>query len=193
MSSTSASTISDETRRTAPGELQRIVSARGSESDAVSALDSVGDRREVAERRASTNPRARRCDRARCRSRHAGTGWCGRSCRTRSVRTSRSARPHSGRRRDPRTVDDRPRELAAGRCTERAGQVAVPEVEVGAADAAGSGDPHPAGWSGSRSPEAMFALGFTNYWDTYFAGRAAPLGLVPGGGGGRALLQLRSR
>ena len=27
--------------------------------------------------------------------------------------------------------------------------------------------------------EAMFALGFTNYWDTYFAGRAAPLGLVP--------------
>jgi hypothetical protein len=21
----------------------------------------------------------------------------------------------------------------------------------------------------------MFALGFTNYWDTYFAGRAAPL------------------
>jgi hypothetical protein len=27
--------------------------------------------------------------------------------------------------------------------------------------------------------EAMFALGFTNYWDTYFAGRAAPLGQVP--------------
>jgi hypothetical protein len=27
--------------------------------------------------------------------------------------------------------------------------------------------------------EAMFALGFTNYWDTYFAGRAAPLGEVP--------------
>jgi hypothetical protein len=27
--------------------------------------------------------------------------------------------------------------------------------------------------------EAMFALGFTNYWDTYFAGRAAPLGIVP--------------
>jgi hypothetical protein len=27
--------------------------------------------------------------------------------------------------------------------------------------------------------EEMFALGFTNYWDTYFAGRAAPLGLVP--------------
>jgi len=26
--------------------------------------------------------------------------------------------------------------------------------------------------------EAMFALGFTNYWDTYFAGRAAPLGFV---------------
>ena len=25
----------------------------------------------------------------------------------------------------------------------------------------------------------MFALGFTNYWDTYFAGRAAPLGRVP--------------
>jgi len=24
----------------------------------------------------------------------------------------------------------------------------------------------------------MFALGFTNYWDTYFAGRAAPLGFV---------------
>lgn len=27
--------------------------------------------------------------------------------------------------------------------------------------------------------EAMFALGFTNYWDTYFAGRAAPIGLAP--------------
>ena len=27
--------------------------------------------------------------------------------------------------------------------------------------------------------DAMFALGFTNYWDTYFAGRAAPLGLTP--------------
>jgi hypothetical protein len=27
--------------------------------------------------------------------------------------------------------------------------------------------------------EAMFALGFTHYWDTYFAGRAAPLGIVP--------------
>jgi catechol 2,3-dioxygenase-like lactoylglutathione lyase family enzyme len=30
--------------------------------------------------------------------------------------------------------------------------------------------------------ETMFALGFTNYWDTYFAGRAAPLGAsVPAG------------
>ena len=27
--------------------------------------------------------------------------------------------------------------------------------------------------------EAMFALGFTNYWDTCFAGRAAPLGMTP--------------
>jgi Helix-turn-helix family len=27
--------------------------------------------------------------------------------------------------------------------------------------------------------ETMFALGFTDYWDTYFAGRAAPLGLIP--------------
>src|SRR3954463_12272041 len=27
--------------------------------------------------------------------------------------------------------------------------------------------------------EAMFALGFTDYWDTYFAGRAGPLGPVP--------------
>jgi hypothetical protein len=26
--------------------------------------------------------------------------------------------------------------------------------------------------------EAMFALGFTNYWDTYFASRAAPLGFA---------------
>jgi hypothetical protein len=26
--------------------------------------------------------------------------------------------------------------------------------------------------------DAMFGLGFTNYWDTYFAGRAAPLGLA---------------
>jgi hypothetical protein len=27
--------------------------------------------------------------------------------------------------------------------------------------------------------EAMFALGFTDFWDTYFAGRAAPLGITP--------------
>ncbi|WP_344608689.1 SCO6745 family protein [Sporichthya brevicatena] len=27
--------------------------------------------------------------------------------------------------------------------------------------------------------EALFALGFTDFWDTYFAGRAAPLGRVP--------------
>src|SRR5438034_10264495 len=26
--------------------------------------------------------------------------------------------------------------------------------------------------------EAMFALGFTNFWDTYFAGRVARLGLA---------------
>jgi hypothetical protein len=34
-------------------------------------------------------------------------------------------------------------------------------------------------YSADDPNEAMFALGFTNYWDTYFAGRAAPLGLVP--------------
>jgi len=34
-------------------------------------------------------------------------------------------------------------------------------------------------YSADETNEAMFALGFTNYWDTYFAGRAAPLGLVP--------------
>ena len=33
-------------------------------------------------------------------------------------------------------------------------------------------------YSASEPNEAMFALGFTNYWDTYFAGRAAPLGLA---------------
>ncbi|MBV9291518.1 MAG: MarR family transcriptional regulator [Frankiales bacterium] len=27
--------------------------------------------------------------------------------------------------------------------------------------------------------ETMFALGFTNYWDLYFAGRSAPLGITP--------------
>jgi hypothetical protein len=31
-------------------------------------------------------------------------------------------------------------------------------------------------YSAQEPNEAMFALGFTNYWDTYFAGRAAPLG-----------------
>jgi hypothetical protein len=32
---------------------------------------------------------------------------------------------------------------------------------------------------GSGEPnDAMFALGFTEFWDTYFAGRAAPLGLA---------------
>ena len=34
-------------------------------------------------------------------------------------------------------------------------------------------------YSADEPNEAMFALGFTNAWDTYFAGRAAPLGLVP--------------
>jgi hypothetical protein len=33
-------------------------------------------------------------------------------------------------------------------------------------------------YSADEPNEAMFALGFTNYWDTYFAGRAAPLGLA---------------
>src|SRR3954449_13219458 len=34
-------------------------------------------------------------------------------------------------------------------------------------------------YSADEPNEAIFALGFSNYWDTYFAGRAAPLGLVP--------------
>ena len=34
-------------------------------------------------------------------------------------------------------------------------------------------------YSADEPNEAMSALGFTNYWDTYFAGRAAPLGLAP--------------
>ncbi len=34
-------------------------------------------------------------------------------------------------------------------------------------------------YSADEPNEAMFALGFSNYWDIYFAGRAAPLGLVP--------------
>src|SRR3954466_11692016 len=33
-------------------------------------------------------------------------------------------------------------------------------------------------YSADEPNETMFALGFTNYWDTYFAGRAAPLGPV---------------
>jgi hypothetical protein len=34
-------------------------------------------------------------------------------------------------------------------------------------------------YSSDEPNEAMFALGFTDFWDTYFAGRAAPLGIVP--------------
>ena len=34
-------------------------------------------------------------------------------------------------------------------------------------------------YSADEPNEAMFALGFTDYWDTYFAGRAAPLGAAP--------------
>lgn len=34
-------------------------------------------------------------------------------------------------------------------------------------------------YSADEPNQAMFALGFTDYWDTYFAGRAAPLGIVP--------------
>src|SRR3954466_12731348 len=37
-------------------------------------------------------------------------------------------------------------------------------------------------YSADEPNEAMFALGFSNYWDTYFAGRAAPLGPVPAEG-----------
>jgi hypothetical protein len=34
-------------------------------------------------------------------------------------------------------------------------------------------------YSADEPNETMFALGFTDYWDTYFAGRAAALGIVP--------------
>ena len=34
-------------------------------------------------------------------------------------------------------------------------------------------------YSAEEPNETMFALGFTDHWDTYFAGRAAPLGLAP--------------
>src|SRR5947208_7418781 len=34
-------------------------------------------------------------------------------------------------------------------------------------------------YSADEPNESMFARGFTNSWDTYFAGRAAPLGLAP--------------
>jgi hypothetical protein len=34
-------------------------------------------------------------------------------------------------------------------------------------------------YSADEPNEAMFALGLSNYWDTYFAGRAAPLGDTP--------------
>src|SRR3954452_16488874 len=34
-------------------------------------------------------------------------------------------------------------------------------------------------YSADELNDTMFALEFTNYWDTYFAGRAAPLGVVP--------------
>src|SRR5262245_21361235 len=34
-------------------------------------------------------------------------------------------------------------------------------------------------YSADEANDAMFGLGFTNYWDTYFAGRAAPLGRAP--------------
>jgi hypothetical protein len=33
-------------------------------------------------------------------------------------------------------------------------------------------------YSADEPNEEMFALGFTDYWDTYFAGRAAPLGMT---------------
>ncbi|SER07095.1 SCO6745 family protein [Microlunatus flavus] len=33
-------------------------------------------------------------------------------------------------------------------------------------------------YSSQEPTDALFALGFTNYWDTYVAGRAAPLGLA---------------
>src|SRR3954465_11511466 len=37
-------------------------------------------------------------------------------------------------------------------------------------------------YSADEPNEALFALGFTDYWDTYFAGRAAPLGHAPSEG-----------
>ena len=48
-------------------------------------------------------------------------------------------------------------------------------------------------YSADEPNEAMFALGFTNYWDIYFAGMCGAPGPRHGGGGGRGLLQLRSR
>jgi len=34
-------------------------------------------------------------------------------------------------------------------------------------------------YSTDEPNDAMYALGLTDFWDTYFAGRAAPLGIVP--------------
>lgn len=34
-------------------------------------------------------------------------------------------------------------------------------------------------YSADEPNDAMYALGFSDFWDTYFAGRAAPLGIVP--------------
>jgi len=47
-------------------------------------------------------------------------------------------------------------------------------------------------YSADEPNETMFALGFTDYWDTYFADGPRPWPRL-GRGGGRALLQLRSR
>ena len=46
-------------------------------------------------------------------------------------------------------------------------------------------------YSADEPNEARFAVGFTNYWDTYFAGRAAPLRLVAAEVVDALFLQLR--
>src|SRR3954471_23534491 len=67
---------------------------------------------------------------------------------------------------DPRSVEPRPQALSATSPLARRMFELVEPIGV-------------IPYSADEPNEAMFALGFTNYWDIYFAGRAAPLGLVP--------------